>query len=242
MSTNETAATDRQRGLILAAGLLWIGAWIAFSRYALLDDALIHLRYAHMLLRSGFMTFDGTTFSYGTSSPLYVGLLAALSPVIAGPLLPKAVSVTFYLVLLGEIVRFAREAGARQAGWVLLGLILISPMALRWLTDGMETSLSALLVVLLATRASRAGSEPGVADPLLSFALGAALVLTRIELALAIFFAMAGALPLLTPNQLIRRHLPLTLGGLSSLISLQLLFGHVLPDTALAKRTAPVSF
>ncbi|HKI01269.1 MAG TPA: hypothetical protein VKK31_04765 [Thermoanaerobaculia bacterium] len=239
---NEIAAADRQRGLILAAGLLWIGAWISFSRYALLDDALIHLRYAHMLLRSGFMTFDGTSFSYGTSSPLYVGLLAALSSVITGPLLPKAVSVVFYVLLLGTIVRFAREAEARQAGWVLLGLILISPMALRWLTDGMETSLAALLVVLLATRASRSGSGSGVADPLLSFALGAILVLTRIELSLAIFFAVAGALPLRRPDELLRRHLPLALGGLGSLAALRLLFGQVLPETALAKRTAAVSF
>jgi len=239
---SEPAAANRRRILFLAAVLFWIGGWIWFSRYALLDDALIHLRYAQMLLRTGFLTFDGTTFSYGTSSPLYVALLAALSPIMPGVLLPKVVSVVFYLALLGTVAHFAREPGMRQAAWFLLGLILVSPMALRWLTDGMETSLAVLLAVLLARRTSSAAGKPGVADLLLSYAMGAAIVLTRIELSLAIFFAVAGALPLRTPSQLARRHFPLALGGLSSLAALQLLCGHILPDTVVAKRTAPVSF
>jgi hypothetical protein len=241
---SETAPARRLRLLVYTAGLLWIAAWIGFSRYALLDDALIHLRYARMLLRTGFLTFDGTTFSYGTSSPLYIGLLAILSSATASALLPKILSVVFYLALLLTAVGFAAEGGERQGGWVLLSLILVSPMAIRWLTDGMETSLAVLLAVLLATQALASGAEGKArwAAPLLYFALGAVIVLTRIELALAIFFAFAGALPLVSPRLWARRHLPLALGGLGSLALLRILFGHVLPDTAMAKRTAPVAF
>jgi len=230
------------RLLVSGAGLLWIAAWIGFSRYALLDDALIHLRYAQTSLRAGFMTFDGMTFSYGTSSPLYVGLLAVLSAATASALLPKVVSVVFYLALLLLVAGFAAEGREGRAGWILLGLLLLSPMAIRWLTDGMETSLAALFAVLLATQTVAGGTRGRPWVPWLCFTLGAAIVLTRIELSLAIFFALAGALPLVPPSLWARRHLPLALGGIGSLAALQILFGHVLPDTAMAKRTAPVSF
>src|SRR4051812_17979013 len=65
--------TMSARRAVIAAGTLWVAFWIWVGRYALLDDALIHLRYAHLLRRVGFVTFDGRTASYGTSSPLYVG-------------------------------------------------------------------------------------------------------------------------------------------------------------------------
>jgi hypothetical protein len=55
---------------------LWLGSWIYFTRYAMLDDALIHLRYAAFLRQLHFITYDGVHASYGTSSLLYVSLLA----------------------------------------------------------------------------------------------------------------------------------------------------------------------
>jgi hypothetical protein len=218
----------------------WVAAWIWLGRYALLDDALIHLRFAHLLLRTGFLSFDGVTPSYGSSSPLFVGLLAVLAALDRGPLLPKLVSVVFYLLLLAiTCVRASRSARHRPL-WLLLVVTLGSPMALRWLTDGMETSLTAALAAVLALVALE--RNPGRSNPLWLLGFGAVLALTRIELCLGIFFAVLGAAPLLPVRHLARRHLPLALGGLASLALLVALFGHVLPDTALAKQAAPSTY
>lgn len=69
----------KQRYLILA-GLtgVWLAAALFVSRHYLIDDALIHLRYAALLRRTGFITYDGKLPSFGTSSLLWVGLLALL--------------------------------------------------------------------------------------------------------------------------------------------------------------------
>jgi hypothetical protein len=232
------------RRAVIAAGTLWVAFWIWVGRYALLDDALIHLRYAHLLRRVGFVTFDGRTASYGTSSPLYVGLLALLSSLSSEALLAKAVSVTFYLGLLAVVVRLSSQSGPSQAGWAAACLILVSPMALQWLTDGMETGLVALVAVLLPIVAlgERTGLTPGPWLTALSFLFGAAAVLLRVELALALFFVVLGALWLQSPRSFLRLSVPLALGGLNSMAALELLFGHVLPDTAAAKRGTPMSF
>ncbi|HEV7518629.1 MAG TPA: hypothetical protein VGR07_20225, partial [Thermoanaerobaculia bacterium] len=237
----------RPRGVELAGLAIlsaWVGAWIWLGRYALLDDALIHLRFAHLLLRTGFLSFDGVTPSYGSSSPLFVGLLAVLAALDRGPLLSKLVSVVFYLLLLAiTCVRAARSARHRPL-WLLLVITLGSPMALRWLTDGMETSLTAALAAILALVALE--RNPGRSNPLWLLGFGAVLALTRVELCLGIFFAVLGAAPLLAgrhlARHLARRHLPLALGGLASLALLVALFGHVLPDTALAKQAAPSTY
>ena len=72
--------TRRSEASALAAALAWTAGWLWFGRSAMLDDALIHLRYAHRLLQSGFFTFDGVTSSFGASSPAFVAILAASPP------------------------------------------------------------------------------------------------------------------------------------------------------------------
>jgi hypothetical protein len=120
-------------------------------------------------------------------------------------------------------------------------------MALLWLTDGMETALSALVAILVAFFAAPVSPTAEVTAPAWRSAaggllLGAAAVLTRVELALAIAFAVAASL-----SESGWRHwrpwrktLPLAAGGLLGLGILQLAFGHLLPDTAVAK-TAPAA-
>jgi hypothetical protein len=239
------ASTGAVRRLAPAAVALWVAGWLWAGRYAMLDDALIHLRYAHRLLAAGFLTFDGTTRSFGASSPLFVALLAALSAVTQSPLLGKAVSVAAYLSLLLTVAWRARGAGAGRPGWLLLAVALLSPMAMYWLTDGMETSLGALVTILVAAAAlaePSAPARPGWTGLLPAFLLGAAAVLARIELSLAIFFAVLAALPLLPLRGLLRRPLCLAAGGLAALALVAALFGQVVPDTALAKQTVPVPF
>jgi hypothetical protein len=132
----------RTRDVQLILLAFWVGAWIWVARYYYLDDALIHLRYADMLRENGFLTFDGVHPSYGTSSILYVALLTAAGGIVHSLFLPKVLSVTGYVALLGLTLRGALKAGgiARNL-WFLLLIVLASLMAVRWFTDGMETSL-----------------------------------------------------------------------------------------------------
>ena len=173
---------------------IWVGAWIWVARFHYLDDALIHLRYADMLRAHGFLTFDGVHPSHGTSSLLYVALLAAAGRILPSVFLPKVLSVTGYVVLLGLTLRRAWKA-VRVAWdlWLLLLLILASPMAVRWFTDGMETSLATALALMVGYSAmpdpaSSAGSGKSVAPMLLAFAW----VLLRVETAFLLAFVCLG--------------------------------------------------
>ena len=138
----------------------WIAGWIWFARYHLLDDALIHLRFADFLWRHGELTFDGVSSSYGTSSLLYVLILTPFRAVTDSPLLVKIVSSVFYVALLALVVaQAARTGGVQRALWASTALALASPMGVRWLTDGMETSLVALTSVALPLIAGRDGAS-----------------------------------------------------------------------------------
>src|SRR5579875_1375378 len=77
----------------------WLLVWIELSWPYSLDDALIHLRYADHLLHQHRITYDGVHDSFGTSSLLYVSLLAALRPWWTSPLLPRVISSVAYILL-----------------------------------------------------------------------------------------------------------------------------------------------
>jgi hypothetical protein len=108
------------------------------------------------------ISYDGVHPDYGTSSLLYVWLLAALRILSTSPVLPRAVSSFFHVLLFAglawELPKALRSAPkvAWSLGLVLLAL-LITPMAVRWLDDGMETSLTLCLVALMAFAVSRLG-------------------------------------------------------------------------------------
>jgi hypothetical protein len=83
----------------------WLVICIVFSWASILDDALIHLRYADNLLRTHQITYDGVHPNYGVSSLLYVSLLAVLRGFITSPNLPRGVSSTVHLLLFGAWLR-----------------------------------------------------------------------------------------------------------------------------------------
>jgi len=165
---------SRSRDALLVLLAFWVGAWIFVARFHYLDDVLIHLRYADMLREKGFLTFDGVHPSGGTSSVLYVALLAAAGGIVHSVFLPKVLSVIGYVALLGLTLRRALKAVviARNL-WFLLLIVLASPMAIRWFTDGMETSLATTLALILGystlpDTALSAGSRKSVAPTLLA--------------------------------------------------------------------------
>lgn len=167
---------------------VWLLVWLWLSWPAMQDDAFIHLRYAVNLLQHHMISYDGVHPDYGTSSLLYVWLLAGLRALFTTPVLPRAVSSIFHGALfIGLAWAFAhalRSAPKLAWGFALLLLaVLVMPMAVRWLDDGMETSLTLCLIALIAFAVSRLGHSERVSarSVVWLFILGLIATLTRVE-------------------------------------------------------------
>ncbi len=98
--------------LLMAA---WLVASIIFSWAFILDDALIHLRYADNLLHTHRITYDGVHSNYGTSSLLYVTILAILRSVIQSPNLPRGLSSFVHLLLFSGLAILIAKLTSRQS-------------------------------------------------------------------------------------------------------------------------------
>jgi hypothetical protein len=236
----------RDTELILLA--LWVGVWIWGGRYYYRDDALIHLRYADMLREHCFLTFDGVHRSYGTSSILYVALLAAVGGIVHSVFLPKVFSIIGYVALLGLTLRKAlKTIGIAQNLWFLFLVVLASPMAIRWFTDGMETSLVTAFALVLGYSTlpdpTFSVSPVRFAVPML---LALICVFIRVDMFLPLAFIGFGnaAYYLATTVHASRRRalvraisgeIPLAAGGALALLGTWLLTGQIIPDSAIAK-------
>jgi hypothetical protein len=238
---------------------LWLLVWLFVSWPAVQDDAFIHLRYAVNLLRYHMVSYDGVHADYGTSSLLYVWLLAGLREFFRSPVLPRVVSSLFHVVLFGGLAwafpRALRSAPRLAWGLALLLLaILVMPMAVRWLDDGMETSLTLCLVSLLAFSISRLGHDESfsIRSAVWLFVLGFVATLARVEYLLlmgiasvALFFARSSLQS--EPVRQVRVSARLQLAAycaaplLGALLAAGVIFRtmHALmPDTAIAKADA----
>ena len=225
---------------------VWIASWLISAPYAVLDDALIHLRYASYLHDFHRITYDGVHFTYGTSSLGYVALLAFLRGFSVSPALPKIVSTIAYLAVIFVLFSLERRFERRSAPYALwAGLMIASltPMSIRWLTDGMETSLVALgaVVLALATEKAAKSRSIGISSFIGLAALGCLLVLLRVELILlvslatiTIWFARWEQRKRLNVR-LLAEGAPIFLGAILGATCVHLVFGQLLPDTALAK-------
>ena len=186
--TSKTQAMRPAYRIVVPVLAAWLAVWMVGSWAAIQDDALIHLRYANNLYLHHFITYDGIHPNYGASSLLYVAMLALLRGATASPQLPRAVSTVVHALLFGGLafaleVRLPRQARvARLAGLVLLAL-LVTPSAVRWLEDGMETGLVVSVVTLLAWMIHERTPHSRLGAALLGLAASLA-VLLRTELLL----------------------------------------------------------
>lgn len=206
----------------------WIVAWLWLTRGALLDDTFIHLRYAmHLRALNGFVYNPGSGIEYGCSSPLWACLLALLGASCAAA---KGASIAGWLAALALLCRWLREPRAFGPSSTL-ALAFLSPSGVRWLTDGMETSLVAMAALTVPWICSRrpAAALPGL---LVRAGLACALVLLRIELVTAVTAVVAA----LVLDRRVREAAAWGVGALAGLAALFAIFGHLVPDTAIAKR------
>ncbi len=222
--------------LVSAAGFY---AWEA--RYLYLDDAFIHLRIAKNLLEHGFYSFNGDHPTFCTSSPLFTALLAVCSQVISSPGLPKFIGLVIYAALFVMIASRALAATMPPARWLWIAFLtaVASPMAMRWLADGMETGLSGIFALILARAAFDIYSRSKPARPvtLIAYAAFGLLASTlRIEFSLLVaLICTAESTRFLLRREADRCAIALALGSLAGLAVIYLVFGRILPDTAIAK-------
>jgi hypothetical protein len=238
--------------LSLALGAAWVIAWLVSSPLYQNDDSFIHLRYAQGIARNGFLTFDGLHKTYGSSSLFYVGLIASIYRFFPSLYVTKILSVASYLALLAVLVWLvSKSSGRKRLLWAMLVVVLVSPMGIRWLSDGMETALVVLATLILCLILHRTlvvdRAHPARRYLFLVLA-GAFLVALRVELigliafatlALALAEQECGVSTLLqnakklAHNLVTQSHLAVGAGLAAGLIYLRL--GHLLPDTAVAK-------
>lgn len=234
---------------------VWLVVWLRLSWPAVQDDAFIHLRYAVNLLHVHKISYDGIHSDYGTSSLLYVWLLASLRALFLSPVLPRAVSSIFHLTLFAGLAmafsRALRPAPRLAWGFALILLaILVTPMAVRWLDDGMETSLTLCMISLLAFSISRLCHTEAISRRSFAWllALGFVITLARVEFLLLMTLASCtlalARIESPLPNsprtrlRLIGSSSAPMLGGLAAAGLIELCMHSLVPDTAIAKANA----
>ena len=260
-----TSDTWPERAYLVSACLLfvWLLVWIWLSWPYSLDDALIHLRYADNLVHKHMLSYDGVHPSFGTSSLLYVWLLAALQMVWASPLLPRVftsvVYVSLFLLLASALFRGVLVVGRQPLAVWLIGIaflaVMVAPSAVRWLDDGMETGLVFLdttFGVLLLRALTRSSRLPAWLL-FTAFLYGLITILLRVEL-----LVLPGCITLMAGLEMytgrvrhfavehpIRGLLAAVMPFLGSLFGAGLIvltMHALLPDTALAKAYGAVEW
>lgn len=191
-----------------------------FARHFLLDDALIHVRSAELLLQGQVSTVD--------SSPVFL-LLTAGGLALGGSFyVTKLLSLASYIALVGLVlVQACRDPHPVIRALLFgFGALILSPFGVKWLTDGMETSLAVLAAVALAGTLEDDGRRS-----LRSAAYASLCVAVRPEL--------AGLVVVVAIGQLLRGRPRLAIGALAgalaALAAIDAVFGGVWSDAAVAK-------
>lgn len=145
------------RTIPIACILMLIVAGLAFVLRILpgprtIDDAYITFRYARNLLEGNGPVFNPGQRVLGTTTPLYMGLLAVVSLPLGGTHAPFPV-IALVLNALADVltclllIAIGRSLRLPAAGWAASVLWAISPMSVTFAVGGLETSVYILLLV-----------------------------------------------------------------------------------------------
>lgn len=171
-------------------------SWLLYGGY-LTDDSYIHFVYARNFAEGAGMAFNPGEPSYGSTSPLWV-LVLAFGTWLGGstPAVAQIVSLTSSAACVLAVWLLARQVGTSPAARLLPPLALaIDPWFQRWSVSGMEGGFAALIVVLGFAAAFVARPERGGLVTVAGVILGLG-VLARPEVALLV--GLIGLLFLLT--------------------------------------------
>jgi hypothetical protein len=218
-----------------------LAAFMLPLRHGFTDDGFIHLQYAKNLIAHGELAFNVGEPSFGTTSPLWVTVLAAVGARLSGPAalvdLSRVLSWLAAFATLWVMYRLARAAGAASAVSLCAAVALAADAWFaRWSALGMESSAATLAAAAVALASLRAmQTTAGAARFGAMVAIGA---LLRPELYLAI--PVYGAAAVLARPRPSLRVVAAALAVAGVLLVPWLLFakwhlGSFLPNTAGAK-------
>lgn len=230
-----TIAAGAARRYLIAIGLVYLLAQWPLWGYVT-DDTYIHIVYArHLLLGDGWV-FNLGEPSYGSTSPLWVLLLAPFaSGEAAGLLAARLLSIGAGLLAIPVFYRLAARAIRREELRLAATLLFATEVwFLRWAASGMEASLAVLVLLALFARLASAPYRAGGVFTVGLLAGLACLLRPEFTLLAALLLGLALASP-----RWRRRFLPLAAGTLLPvlpwLLFAQWQFGTLLPHTAAAK-------
>ncbi|MGH7491778.1 MAG: hypothetical protein ACREOO_05235 [bacterium] len=137
-------------GIFILAGLLVLGlALLLPYRNFVGDDAFIHLRYIENLYQDQGFSFNPGEPSYGSTSPLWVLLLATLRPLFSNPVF--ALKLVALVLALGAIIFFflLSRQYFQEPVWVIAAgvLFVLDPWFIKWTMSGMENGLNLVLLL-----------------------------------------------------------------------------------------------
>ena len=227
--------------LISAVSGLWI------TRNHFLDDTFIHLKIASTLVEKGIYSFNGITKDFSTSSPLYTTLLSLGLRIWDSPYLAKTLNIIFYFLNYSLVSIFLLRT--KKLNSLILSIFLVgisSPLGVRWLTDGMESSLvmlfSMLIAFILYSINYVKAKEYKNIYLFISFLFCSLSILLRIEFAFIIVWFILSSIiskvfskEKLRSNNFLSRLFPLFLSLLTSFSIIYINFGSFTPETSLAK-------
>jgi hypothetical protein len=132
----------------LISGLIYIGQ--AAAPWPIFDDSFISLTFARNLSEHGILSFDGSSWSSGATSPLHVGILAGLLKAGVDPIDASVYLGVAAHALLSVAVYLLAWSIIRNRAVALLAALIISFNGYAALDagNGLETSLFMALVAL----------------------------------------------------------------------------------------------
>ncbi len=139
-----------KKDLFIAGGLLALGLALLLPYWNFVgDDAFIHLRFIESLHQRGEFAFNPGEATYGSTSPLWVILIAALRPLFDDPIFAlKLVSLILALSSLLFFFLLSREY-FKDTAWVVASVALLAfdPWFIKWTMSGMENGLTLALLL-----------------------------------------------------------------------------------------------
>ena len=220
---------------------------ICITRNHFLDDTFIHLKIASNIVEKGIYSFNGITRDFSTSSPLYTTLLSLGLRIWESPYLAKTLNIFFYFFNYSIVSIFLLKT--KKLNSLILSIFLVgisSPLGVRWLTDGMESSLVMLFAMIIAFILYSINKFEAKENKkiffFITFFFCSLSILLRIEFAfIIVWFIFASTVskvffdPKLGFNNFLLRIFPLFISLLTSFSIIYITFGSFTPDTSLAK-------
>ena len=220
--------------------------WI--SRLHFLDDTFIHLRIANNILEKGIFSFNGLEKDFSSSSPLYTLILSFGLKIWQSPFLPKLINVIIYFYVYAIIcLNFAKSNNNIKDIFLTFSILAYSsPLAVRWLTDGMESCLVLLFSIFLGNYifkiSSLSNKDFNTRFWMENIIINGLAVFLRVEFAFIILWSIISLETIdLVCNRFYiirKKFIRIIFQLLPLLFSLGLLFfifGEITPDTSIAK-------